>query len=193
MQVKVISISSTFVFLVTVDRLDYGHNAQYTVNGNHLPLLSARPSEAGRWPRSFTSDVHLPSSLVEEALLHDLLAHRSLETSHHHLPWAHVPSFLRLVRTLASLPQPPGDCDGTGASRMEDTFLVVLAVVLAVVFLSMWSSSSLFLLSSSLNLLLRLLGFLLSWRSQMEEGQVGSLEYIIVLLICSRIDLFWWW
>lgn len=77
---------------------------------------------------------------------------------------------------------------------MEDTFLVVLAVVLAVVFLSMWSSSSsLFLLSSSLNLLLRLLGFLLSWRSQMEEGQVGSLEYIIVLLICSRIDLFWWW
>lgn len=150
MQVKVISISSTFVFLVTVERLDYGHNAQYTAME-----ITSRSSP----PRSFTSDVHLPSSLVEEALLHDLLAHRSLETSHHHLPWAHVPSFLRLVRTLASLPQPPGDCDGTGASRMEDTFLVVLAVVLAVVFLSMWSWSSLFLLSSSLDLLLRLLGF----------------------------------
>lgn len=117
------------------------HNIQYMeITSRSSPQGLARL--AGRWRRSFTSDVHLPSSLVEEALLHDLLAHRSLETSHHHLPWAHVPSFLRLVRTLASLPQSPGDCDGTGASRMEDTFLVVLVVVLAVVFLSMWSSSS---------------------------------------------------
>lgn len=62
-------------------------------------------------------------------------------------------------------------------------FLVYVVVVVVVVLV----------LEIPLNLLLRLLGFLLSWRSQMEEGQVGSLEYIIVLLICSRIDLFWWW
>lgn len=53
MQVKVISISSTFVFLVTVERLDYGHNAQYTVNGNHLPLLSA--TGVGHLPATSTS------------------------------------------------------------------------------------------------------------------------------------------
>lgn len=59
MQVKVISISSTFVFLVTVERLDYGHNAQYTameITSRSSPQGLARlAAGVGHLPATSTS------------------------------------------------------------------------------------------------------------------------------------------